>query len=73
MWTYVRHTKKDESKGGLMVNKSEEELFCVTRQMEALKRSIRNVDEGSVEYKSLQKDIEYCENIIKDIKARFRL
>lgn len=55
------------------MNKSEEELFCVTRQMEALKSSLSNVDDGSKEYYEIKKDIERCEAIIKDIKSRFKL
>lgn len=55
------------------MNKSEEELFCVTRHMEALKSSLSNVEKDSKEYYEIKKDIEECEAIIKDIKSQFKL
>lgn len=76
MWAYVRHTKENKSKGGLKYmtfNKTEEELFCVTRHMEELKARKSQLDENSQESLLIEKDIAKCENTIKDIMRRLRL
>ena len=54
-------------------NKTEEELFCVTRHMEQLKAKRLSVESTSEEAKLLELDIIKCENTIKDIMKRLRL
>lgn len=51
-------------------NKAEEELFCITRHMEQLKAKRTQVKDDSKEALVIEKDIQKCENIIKDMLNR---
>ena len=54
-------------------NKTEEELFCITRHMEELKARKSQLEDDSREALLIDKDIEQCEESIKDIMKRLRL
>lgn len=54
-------------------NKTEEELFCITRHMEELKARKSQLDDDSREALLIDKDIKQCEESIKDIMKRLRL
>lgn len=57
----------------MTLNKTEEELFCITRHMEELKARKSQLDDDSREALLIDKDIRQCEESIKDIMKRLRL
>ena len=57
----------------MTLNKTEEELFCITRHMEELKARKSQLDDDSREALLIDKDIRQCEESIKDIMKGLRL
>ncbi len=55
------------------MNKNEEQLFCLTRQIESLKDAKSQIKKDSKEYFLIEKDIAKCEDMIKDITRRMRI